>query len=192
MPAATETPTKTESVTFMARSENQVLVRRSARHVTDEYGRRELLGFEEYLQQQKDRNEKREDEGLDPLPIDDTPWKVQFEKHLFTTDHPKLIAWLRQHSKLNFNGPSGFYEDGNAPNEPKPRMQDQMAAIIDAQGDLDVERLQDVLKVERDTHNRPVIIQAAEAAIRKLAEGPSESGADAVPSDGAEPSPSEN
>jgi hypothetical protein len=189
---ATETPTKTEEVSFLARSKDQVLVRRSATLGEDAFGHKMVVGFEQWLEQQEKRNHELKVAGLEPLEIDDTPWRVEFKNFLFKTDHPKLIAWLRSHRLIDFDGPSGFYEADVAVEEQKPTLSEQMAAIIEAQGDFDVEKLQGVLETERETHNRPAIIQAAEAAVRKLAEVPSGSEGDAVPDQGAKPSPSEN
>ena len=105
MPTATETPT--ETVTFNSKSPNLVLTRRQARHVDNGLGGKMVLGFEEWVERQKEKNHERELSGLDPLPIDETPWKVEFHNHVFKTDNEGLIEWLRGHRNLNANAPSG-------------------------------------------------------------------------------------
>lgn len=193
MPTATETPEKTETVTFLSRSENQVLTRRSATVIRDDLGHKVTIGFEQWLEQQEQKNHERVLAGADPLPIDDTPWAVKFKNYEFETDHPKLIEWLRGHRLCGHPDiPSGFIEVQAPAGEREPKEVDQLRAIVEAQADLEADKVNDVLELERETHNRPAIIQTAEAALRKLAESPSEPEGDAVPDQGAEPSPSEN
>lgn len=175
--AATEIPT--ETVTFNSKSPNLALTRRPPRKVDDGMGGKIAQGFEEWVERQREQNHQRELAGLEPLPIDETPWKVEFHHHVFKTSDSGLIAWLRSHKNFNTNGPTGFYEAGAAPDEPKPTLNEQMTAIIDAQAELDVDRLTALIDAERGTHNRPAVLQAAEAALRKLAEGAPEPGADA-------------
>lgn len=86
---------------------------------------------------------------------------VQFESHEFKTDDPKVVEALRDYEGYNLY----FWEDGKAPNEPQPRTKDQLEAIIKAQAVLDADAINAVLKVERETHNRPLVIDTAEAAL---------------------------
>lgn len=195
MPTATETQTDapaeqaTESAVFHGKSPNLVLTRRSPRHVDDGMGGKVVLGYEEWMERQREKNHEREVAGLDPLPIDDTPWRVEFHHHIFKTDHPQLIAWLRSHPNLNAVTPTGFFESGRAPDEPRPTIGERMTAIAEATADVDVDALKAELDDERATHQRAPIIQAAEAALRRFAEAP-EPGADGGTGDGDQPSTS--
>lgn len=174
--------------TFISKSPNQVLTRRSARHVEIAPGVRAPQGERDWIEAQKRKNEERELSGLQPLPVDDTPWRVEFKNHLFKTDHPALIEWLRNHRAFNITGPSSFYEQGAAPDEPRPTLTEQFTKIATASAEADIDTLQAALKEERDTHNRVPVIEAAEAALRSFAGSDSESGNDATTGDGDSPS----
>lgn len=158
-------------VTFISISANQVLVRRPERFVDNGMGGKVRQNFEDWLEAQRKQNHERELSHLEPLPIDETPWKVEFENHVFDTSDPKLIEWLRGRDTFNVVGPSGFYEQGAAPDEPRPTLAEQAVKIARASAEADVDAINDVLRLEKDTHNRVPIIQAAEAALRSFAEG---------------------
>lgn len=178
MPTATqaEQATQTETVTFIAKSPNQVLTRRPARHVDNGLGGKEVLSESEWMERMRERGED----------FDDTPWKVEFINHSFSTDDARLIEWLRNHRNFNANVPGGFYEQGAAPDEPQPTMDQQMKQIKAASGKADIDGLKAVLDLERETHNRPVIVQAAEAALLAFAGGSPEPGAAAGTGDGTQ------
>lgn len=191
MPTETEIPT--ETVTFTSISPNQVLTRRAERHVDNGLGGKEILTEREYFQRMEDKGEE----------FDRTPWKVEFDNHIFTVDETykrerglsesevqNLLKWLRNHHAFNVNAPSGFYEQGAAPDEPQPTLAHQMKRIAETTAEADVDSLQAVLDLERNTHNRPAILQAAEAALRTFAGG-SESEAGAGSNDGASSSTSQ-
>lgn len=177
MPTATETEQTTEMVTFNSRSENQILTRRPPRNETNEFGQKTVVTEEEWF----DRMRQRQEETGEPF--DDTPWRVEFKNYVFKTDHPKLIRWLRQHDKLGVNAPSGFWEVPPTEDELRPTPAEQFLAIAQAQtlksAQEATEALFQIRDNERDTHNRPAVIGAAEAAIAVIAEEPSESEADA-------------
>jgi len=162
------TEIETKSVTFISKSPNQVLTRRKARHVEDGLGGKKVEGQEEWIQRQEDLNDSRVAHGKDPEPIDRTPWKVEFEHGLFRTDDPKLIEWLRQHRL--YNNPTGFWEMGAAPDEPRPTIDQQMKAIAEAAADGDLEGVEEVIQVENETHKRSSVLQVADAAATRLRE----------------------
>jgi hypothetical protein len=167
MSTATAEP-QTETITFLSRSPNQVLTRRSTRYIQDGESGKRVLSESEWIAQQEDANTARLAQGKDPVDIDRTPWKVEFQNNLFSTDNPQLIKWLREHTL--FNVPHGFYEQGKAPDEPRPTMTEQMTEIADASAFGDLERVQKALDLERDTHNRLPILEAAGAAVKRLEE----------------------
>lgn len=178
MTAATaETEQQTEMVTFNSRSENQILTRRPPRNEINEFGQKTVVTEEEWF----DRMRAREEDTGESF--DDTPWRVEFANHIFETDHPKLLRWLRQHDKLGVDAPGGFWEVPPTEDELRPTPADQYRAIAQAQAIKDqtasLDALADILLDEKETHNRPAIIASAEAALSVRAEEPSESEADA-------------
>lgn len=92
------------------------------------------------------------------------PVEVQFEGGNFSTQDPDLIATLRDHRLFNV----AFWEHGNAPDEPKPSAKEQLTAITKATADRDAAAIQAVLDAENETHKRPVVIDAAKAALEAL------------------------
>ena len=173
---------------FMSRSPNQVLTRRQVYTTSDGLGRQKQLTYANWLAEQEALNVVRVREGKDPEPIDDTPWKVEFvnseytvpdriEGHLVSEEgKAALIEWLRGHEKNGIPGPSGFWEVGKAPDEPQPSVIDQMTEIADAGAMGDLARLEAVKQLELDTHNREVILKAAETGIARLRQIDSEAG----------------
>lgn len=161
----TATATETETVIFNSKSPNQILTRRPERHVPDGFGGRIPLTESEWFAQQEEKGE----------PFDDAPWKVEFKDHVYKAKHPTIIEWLRKHDKLGSSGPSGFYEADPLPEDLKPTQIEQFKAIAKAQDDSDWDQIVAIQEQERQTHNRPVVIEAAEAAKSVLAEEPSKS-----------------
>lgn len=142
MATATETKPQTKPTTFIAKCENLVLV------VEPRFPRFNHLG----------------------LRIGNDPGKrVEFDRGEFTTDDPELIEWLRAHRNFNVPSNQGFYEVGNAPDEPRPTIAEQHAAIEGAVAERDVEALEAVVAEEKATHNREVVFAAARIAARALA-----------------------
>lgn len=187
--ATAEPQTEQETVTFLSRSPNQVLTRRQSRHVLNAQGSREELKESDWIEQQHAINRQRELEGKDPIEVDETPWKVQFENHRFTTGHPALIAWLRSHRWLNFNGPSGFGEMEKPVDELEPTAAEQLRTISLSLLHRSLGGAETVLETENETHRRPQVIQAAEAAIKDIEELLDADAPGAVPGDGDAPSP---
>lgn len=176
-------PTPTDQkVTFISRGPNQTLTRRSAIRTVDEFGHKVVVGYEEFVQQQEQAREKLRFNGTpeDQLPeIDRTPWKVEFEGNLFTTSDPKLIGWLRGHRNFNSQGVGGFWEDGNAPDEPEPKLAAQMAKIKQGAREFNADLVIDTMNLEKSTHNRRAVIEAAELALEVIANADPGPGADA-------------
>lgn len=182
MPTATETQMETEQVpvTFIARGPDQVLTVKSPPIVDNGFGGKKVLTFDEYLERQAEKNEERELNDLPPRPIDDMPWKVEFKANSFTTDHPKLIAWLRQHKTFQTNGPSGFYEEAPAPEDPATALTDPVKLITQASINRDRVQLEAIREVEQERDNpRPTIIEAVETALEMIDEETPKPGADA-------------
>jgi len=170
---APETTAKVEMVTFMSRSENQVLTRRKTRHAMDPMtGERKVQPEEDWRAEMERANERRVMEGLEPLEYDRSPWKIQFERNTYRTDDPVIIAWLRSHDAFQFDGPSGFYElvEPVAIDDLEPTTADQLQALQEALMRHDPEAAEAVLETEKSTHNRPQVLKAAESAATSLRE----------------------
>lgn len=169
---AKRTATKKKAVTFISRFPDFKLNRLHPEYVYD--GRGKILGTD------------IEEDGSDP--------DVVFEDTVFTTDDPVLIDFVRDHEEFERN----IWEQGAAPDEPEPRFADQMDKIVAATAVRDVDALNEVINEEESTHNRPQIVQAAESAIERIEEVPTELGGiddqTVVPAAGAlnEPEPTED
>jgi hypothetical protein len=150
-----------------------VLTRRKARHVQDGIGGKKVEGYEEWIQRQEDINDARLLRGEEPLPIDRTPWKIEFANSTFKTDDPKLISFMREHWLFN-RAERGFWEMGAPPNEPRPTIDQQMTAIAEAAAMGDLEGVEAVIAEENETHKRPSVLQVADAALKRLKEIDSE------------------
>jgi len=187
------TESATQPVTFISRFPNLRLVRIAQDVLRNEGGRKVGAIAPGSL-----HNERHgiEDDG--------SPWEVQFEGGTFQTDDPILIDFLRNHKPYDPSDDSGdrdvqaggygvdFFEQDAAPEEPKPTVAEQQERISRAAVRLDVAELQAVLNDEKATHDREAVVQGAEAALRAIAEGPTETGADADTQSGSPPSTSRN
>ncbi len=131
------TATKTESVTFISKCMNQTLTRRPA------------------------MNEARAPNGAVLIPADPGE-RVTFDNHRYETATPDQIEWLRNHPFFNVT----VWEEGSPPDEPKPTLDEQIAAIQKAKTKLELEAL---IEGEGETHNRTVVIRAARRAMSELA-----------------------
>lgn len=69
-----------------------------------------------------------------------------------------MLTWLRSHPDFN----SRFHEDGNEPDRPLPTDDQFLEAVNDAAFRLDEEAITAMLAQERETHNRPVLVKAAD------------------------------
>lgn len=95
--------------------------------------------------------------------------RAEFDRHRFTTTDPEVADYLR--SRPGFNAPShqGFYEDGAAPDEPKPSIKSQTDAIFAAAQNRDVEAIRAVIEHEDETHKRDQVYAAAQGALAAIA-----------------------
>jgi hypothetical protein len=102
--------------------------------------------------------------------IGTTPGKrITFDKHLYSTEDEDELAFLRGHRNFNVPSNQGFYEEGNAPDEPKPTIKQQQQAIETAAAAGDVAALEAVIAEEDATHKREVVYATARAALVALA-----------------------
>lgn len=77
-----------------------------------------------------------------------------------------VLQRLRNHHLAN--AARGFWDIDKAPDEPLPRAQDQIKAIVEASIKLDAPALRDVISLERETQNRREILNQAEAALEQV------------------------
>lgn len=175
MSAAVAEPT-TATTFIAARSHDLVLTRRPVRYRIDsENGAKHPVTFDEWIAQQEDLNFKLVSEGKEPLEIDRTPWKVEFVGGRYKAETEEIAEWLRNHKLFN-NSDRGFYEQGKAPDEPKPTLTEQAGAIAEASAMVEIDRLEEILELERSTHNREPILVAAEAALSRIRKLESQTG----------------
>lgn len=74
------------------------------------------------------------------------------------------VAWLTAHPLLN----TRFWHDGHEPDRPLPTEQDFFAECTQAVADLTLEPVQVLLAQELETHNRPLLVAAAEGALAQI------------------------
>lgn len=161
MPIATDT----ETVTFWSQCPNQVLV----------------LDPEDYELNHRGQRVKRF-----------APLHVEFENHEARVSDPDVIDRLRgneekgipPHPRYNVLE-RGFWELGNAPDEPKPTQQEQIEKISAAAANRDVDAIEAVVKLEEETHRRDTVLAAARGAVKGIiaAEGAEETSSTSRPSD---------
>jgi hypothetical protein len=169
-----------QKVRFGSKYQGLILTRVQERTVFDGFGRPRPQNQDEWIREQEAKNDEREARGVDPLPIDRSPWKVEFDGNgMFETEDPILIDFLRGHDNFGMDRPSGFHEIPPTDDELKPTPSEQRKAIARASAERDVDALAEIRKQEEDTHNRPEIVELAVASIEAFAERPPESGADA-------------
>jgi hypothetical protein len=160
----TETATAVQPVVFASKSPNHRLVRIAKDVIRNEGGRK--------VAEVSPGSRHNERYGVED---DGAPWEVVFEGGLYTTEDPIIIDFLRTHAQ---NGVY-FHEQGADDVELQPTLVEQMSRIATAAARFDVDDLQQLLNEEKDTHNREAVVQGAEAALRELADGPSQEGAGA-------------
>lgn len=79
-----------------------------------------------------------------------------------------FLEWLRDHPKKDTTREGAFWERGAAPDEPEPKLSDQLDAISKGLFDRDREAVAAVLASERETHNREVVLEQGDAALARL------------------------
>ncbi len=93
--------------------------------------------------------------------IGQTPGKrIQFENGTYTATTQEEIDFLR--SRMTDPGGADLWEIGT----PVPDPQDTLVALATA----DYEEILEILEAEREGHQRPVVIDTAEAILAKIAE----------------------
>ena len=81
-----------------------------------------------------------------------------------------LVDWLRSHVNFNVADKNcAFWEEGQAPDEPKPTMADQMIRLAEASTLQSLDLIGEVRELEESTHQRVAILQACEAAEKTIA-----------------------
>lgn len=147
----------TKPVTFLSRSPNQRLTFEPGEIIRNERGR--------VIETIPSRSIEFEDRGLghgtyvwDPSDEGREDWERSEE----------FLTWLREHPKINTGREGAFWERGAAPDEPEPKLFKQMDAIMKASAAGDADAIEDVLRTERETQNRDLVLETGEAALARL------------------------
>lgn len=88
---------------------------------------------------------------------------AEFKSGLFETDDPEVVALLRAHPGLNMT----FVEVGAEPDR-VPSSGPMIERVMKATAELDAVALEEILAEERQGYDRPDVIAACEAAIRRV------------------------
>lgn len=88
---------------------------------------------------------------------------AEFKAGLFETDNPEVVALLRAHPGMNMT----FVEVGAEPDR-VPSSGPMIERVMKATAELDAVALEEILAEERQGHDRPDVIAACEAAIRRV------------------------
>ena len=95
--------------------------------------------------------------------------RIEFDRHRAEVTDAKDIEALRKRPGFNEPSNEGFYEDGAAPDEPKPSIKEQTDAIFAAAQARDVEAIRAVIDTEDETHRRDQVYAAAQGALLAIA-----------------------
>jgi hypothetical protein len=87
---------------------------------------------------------------------------------VYKTSDAEEIEWLRNHDEYGVK----FIEAGA--DEPKPTVAEQVTAIA---GAVDIDQLEEIDTLERETHNRQIVLDAVHAAAERIDAAP-KAGAD--------------
>jgi hypothetical protein len=162
MPATLQQASKqVKQATFVARKKNLRLVRQaedyaelvSGRRVKTQEPVRYLFGEGTPPGQIVKR---AGEDVLNDGPVDDD----------FQPTPQDAITWLRAHPLYNVE----FSEIGNEIDRPQPTEDEFIEALTDAAISLDGEAVAGLLEKERATHNRPMLVDAAQRAATKIGE----------------------
>lgn len=107
---------------------------------------------------------------------------VEFQNHTFIADEEsaaklglsfeELCAFIESRDGYNAtNAPNAIWSSDAPPDEVSPTFKEVSDAIFAAVTDVDSDRIGEIIKQERDTHNRPQVLQMARAALEQLAGG---------------------
>jgi hypothetical protein len=159
MPATLQQASKqVKEATFVARKKNLRLIRRA-----EDYA--ELVSGRRVKTQEPVRYEfaptgtitlRAGQDVMDDGPLDDD----------FKPTSQDAITWLRAHPLYNVE----VSELGNEIDRPQPTEDEFLADLTDAAISLDGEAVAALLEKERATHNRPMLVDAAERAATKIGE----------------------
>ncbi len=146
-----------DEVVFLSRYTNLVLVRRNMR---DDGGinRRIIDTGKKYRFEQ---GVLRVRPGQDKM-IDHDGWLHRDAEQDIERD---AVDALRAHRRFN----KEFWEVGKEPGRPQPYEEEVLEWLGEAVADLNVERLEQLLVGERETHNRPLLVRALTSAIKTTA-----------------------
>lgn len=160
MPAATKkaAPKKAKKATFSSPFLDLTMVRIAPDTIYDTRG--------------NSRVEAEHPIELEDGSMDESPWTIQFENGEFVTDDARLIAHIKDSPLFNVS----IWEAGNAPDEPKPTLNEQMEIVLDAIGARDEDALKKLIKSEKAKHNRQPVLHAAESALERIAQPSAEFG----------------
>lgn len=160
------TAEQTKTYEFYSRSRNQRLVRRPTVFTESAVGTRILAQSGVRYEFQDGRLTIRE--GQDriadgPIGEDGQP-TVQDAYAWLTRGFLHTDGSYGPHPLLNVT----LWEDGNEPDRPRPTDDEFLEVVNDALAALDPEPLVALLERERATHNRPVLLRAAERAVTTI------------------------
>lgn len=89
---------------------------------------------------------------------------------LVDVPYERLLEWLRSHENFNVADKNcAFWEEGNAPDEPKPTLTEQMSRLAEASTLQSLDLIGEVRELEEQTHKRHAILAACEAAEKTIA-----------------------
>ena len=94
------------------------------------------------------------------------PVFADFAGNRLETDDKDVIKRLREDDL--FQHPNGWWEEGKAPDEPKPTREAQNKAITQATAKGDLEKLDEIRQEELDTHNRRDVLENIDTAVSAI------------------------
>jgi hypothetical protein len=111
------------------------------------------------------REELRDPQGA-VLQTGRSPRFVNFVGNRLETDDADAIKRLREDDL--FQHPNGWWEEGKAPDEPKPTRESQNKAITRATAQGDVDKLEEIRTEELNTHNRRDVLENIDEAVAAI------------------------
>jgi hypothetical protein len=160
------TDTQIKTVNFYSRGRNERLIRQpKVRDLSAIGTQRTIQEGVRYEFAPEGRIEVYE--GQDMLP--DGPMAVNEATGRLEPTPQDAISWLRAHPLFN----QRFWEEGAEPDRPLPTEEaflDVVTTAVATMAPEDVEQLEAWLAQERSSHNRPVLLAAADGALRKIAQ----------------------
>lgn len=97
--------------------------------------------------------------------------RIEFNaENQYETSDPGEIEFLRSHRLFN----QEIWEYGAAPGELRPTISERLAEILAASTERDADEINRIKLEESETHDRAIVIDAAESALRSIAGVPQE------------------